>query len=138
LTEGPEQRRRIVNESVDTGELLEEIHTDCDRRPAPILLLEQIKPTVRLQLPALNSRIRPFFHKALKNDLRKDALVFGLHTLICRWEVPEFYQAGQAFLATAHECKPSGGIREYVDADAQECGTYHLEAEGKSESNVAF
>jgi hypothetical protein len=30
-----------------------------------------------------------FFHKALKDDLREDATVFGLHALICSREVSE-------------------------------------------------
>jgi hypothetical protein len=37
----------------------------------------------------LNPRMGVFFHKALKDDLREDATVFGLHALICSREVSE-------------------------------------------------
>lgn len=82
LSNGAEERRRIVDEGVDTRELLEEADSASDSGSAQHLPVEQVEPREDLQLEAASSGVLLRKHHLVELDLGNDALVLLLHTSV--------------------------------------------------------
>lgn len=89
LSNGAEERRGIVDEGVDTRELLEEADPASNSCSAQHLPVEQVEPGEYLQLKAASSGVLLLKHHFVELDLGNDALVLLLHTSVRGWQTAQ-------------------------------------------------
>lgn len=137
LSNGAEKRRCVVDEGVDTRELLEEADPASDSCSAQHLPVEQVEPREDLQLEAASSRMFLLEHHLVEPNLSNDALVLLLHAGIRGRQTPQLAQTRKTFLVAADESQPSWRVWEELNPNAEDCRANHLQSEGKSERDFA-
>ena len=81
-----EESRGIIDECIDSRQLLEKGNSNSDRGTMPHVFLEEVTPAKNLEFDTRHSRMALFLHKLLNCYLVTDANMLLLDTMISSWQ----------------------------------------------------
>lgn len=134
----------LVDERVDTSELLEARHPSAHNRPLDVTLAERIPPLLRLlhkrlpharavtKLIAIQARMPQRRDLLVHGDLGEDGEVLGLDARVVLGEGSQAGEGGEALVVALLHGEPAGGVGEEPGAEEEDDAGDELEAEGKA------